>query len=569
MRIRIIFFIFNFSFLTFHLFAQDLENIKLKGAKPLKINGGFSLSGTAYKPFGMDSRRDPFAYTISANINFKFFELIDAPFAMFISSQNKTFNTPSYNIVGISPKYKWATLHIGSRSMQFTEYTYSGTNFTGAGIELQPQNFWLRGKVFYGCLQKAVPYNIDTASSYMKEPVYERFGGGGMLEIGTQNNNVGITFFRAADKEKSINLPDSTDVKPQENMVIGLSTKQVIKNFLTLSFEYAFSAYTRDMRMEEVVFNDYSYANNFKFLFKPRISSSYSNAYDLKLDYTHSKFSLGMTYKRVDPEYQTMGALYMTNDVENIQLSGSTSFLQNKISLSVSGGLERNNLQKQLEANERRLISNITLSYNIMENLNFSGNFSNFNSSTTPSQMVVFDSIKFVQVTNNASATIAYGLKLGEQKHTFTLSLMQQGVNTINNEFSGLESTNNKVNSESLNYQTTFAPILLSLSAGISHNMQHMQNGVNNSISPTISLSRPFFKKKVRASLAWTESISKNPDKSSANVNMLRFNVSGKIFKKHNLGMNASYMNRDTKSASAEIKKSGEFTTVLTYSYSF
>jgi hypothetical protein len=552
---------------TYSSFAQNLDQISFKDKKPVVINGGLSLAGTAYKPFGMDSRRDPFSYTLSLNINFRLFDLIDAPFSMFLMSQNKTFSTPSYNITGISPKYKWITVHAGWRNMQFSQYSCAGINFLGGGVELQPETFPIRGKVFYGRLQKVIPFS-DTITGYMQEPAFERFGGAGAIEIGSRKNNVEFIFFRAADKEKSLVVLDSNGITPQENMVLELRTKQTLYENITFAFSYAFSAYTRDTRMPQRIYEGYTYADNFGFLFRPRESSFFSSVYDGQLDYSHQLFNVGVSYRRVDPNYQSMGALYMTNDVEETQANFSTALFENKINFSASGGIQRNNLDKNLESEERRFISNVNLAFTATENLNFTVNYANFNTSTSPSQIILFDSIKFVQVTNNFGVAASYMPKIGDLKHNFTLAVAQQGMNTINNEFSGLESTNNIVQTFSFNYQTLFPTSNLSVSAGISYNIQDMPEGKINAISPVISLGRPFFNRKIRTSLSWTESFSRNLDGSTSVVNVFRLSASGKILKKHNINFSTNYMNRQV-DVGGQVKKSGEWMATLTYAYSF
>jgi hypothetical protein len=108
----------------------------------------------------------------------------------------------------------------------------------------------------------------------------------------------------------------------------------------------------------------------------------------------------------------------------------------------------------------------------------------------------------------------------------------------------------------------------MSVSAGISHNTQDMHEGKINALAPMISLGRPFFNRKLRTSLSWTESFSKNLDGSTSMVNVFRLNTSGKIFGKHNIAFSTNYMNRRVNKKN-ELKKSGEWTATLTYTYAF
>jgi hypothetical protein len=316
--------------------AQNIEQIAK--AKWFTVTGGLGANGSGYTSYGMQNRRDPFAYSISANLNLNFKGIIDAPFSMYFASENKTFNAPAYNFVGISPRYKWITAHIGSRNISMSQFTYAGTTFMGGGVELMPENFIVKGKAFYGRLVKAVPVG-DTLSPIIQQPVYERWGGAGMISIGTQSNNVDIIFFKGKDNMHSLGEMDSTVVtKPEENMVFGLNTKQKIGDHLLLSMEYGFSAYTRDTRQSDVVYDEFTYANNFGGLFRPKASSHYAHAWNVKADYQSEVFTVGIAFQRIDPNYQTMGALYMTNNVQDITVNAATKLWQNKINLSGSFG---------------------------------------------------------------------------------------------------------------------------------------------------------------------------------------------------------------------------------------
>ena len=551
------------------MFSQDVEQFRgLRDRDLITFSGGVSLSGTAYQPFGMESRRDPFSYTLSANINFRILDLIDVPFSMFMMSQNRTFATPSYNITGLSPRYRWITVHGGWRSMQFSPYSFAGINFLGGGVELQPETFPVRGKMFFGRLHNFVPHS-DTITRYMQEPAFARFGGAASIEIGTRRNNAELIFFRAADVENEQLMNDSVSVRPQENMVIELRTRQVLLNQqLTFTFAYAFSAYTLDTRAPLQVYDHHTYADNFGFLFRPRESSFFSSVFDGSLDYSHSRFNVGVSYRRIDPNYQSMGALFMTNDVEETQVNLSTSFLDSRINLSASGGLQRNNLDNNSENDERRLISNINVAYTITERLMISANYANFNTSVSPSQMILFDSIRFVQVTANIGAVISYTLQVGDLSHSFNLAASRQGMNTINTEFTGLESVNNVVQAWSLNYQTLIPSLAMTVSAGISYNLQDMPEGRINALIPMISVGRPFFDRALRTTLSWTESISQNLDGSSGIVSVFRLNASGRFFGNHNISLNTSLMYRRVNNSEGRTR-SGEWTATLTYSYTF
>ena len=62
----------------------------------------------------------------------------------------------------------------------------------------------------------------------------------------------------------------------------------------------------------------YTYLNNLGFLFDANTSSYLSKAMKYNLDYKKDKINLKFAYRRVDPEYRTMGSVYLNNDFEDI-----------------------------------------------------------------------------------------------------------------------------------------------------------------------------------------------------------------------------------------------------------
>ncbi|MDR3133985.1 MAG: hypothetical protein LBU42_08215 [Prevotellaceae bacterium] len=517
----------------------------------------------------MQSRRDPFAYSISANLNLNFKGIIDAPFSLYLASENKTFNAPAYNFVGISPRYKWITAHIGSRNMSMSQFTYDGTTFMGGGIELMPENFIVKGKAFYGRLVKAVPSG-DTLSPVIRQPVYERWGGAGMISIGTQSNHVDIIFFKGKDNINSLNgLADSAlTVKPEENLIFGLNTKQKIGDYLLLSLEYGFSAYTRDIRQPDVVYDEYTYANNFGGLFRPKASSQYAHAWNVKADYQSEVFTAGISFQRIDPNYQTMGALYMTNNVQDITVNATVKLLQNKINVSGSFGYQRNNLDNKSEATDARFISSLNLSYTITNNLNASLNFSNYNTSTEAAQILVKDSIKYAQINNNLSMNASYAIPGEVLNHSIDLLFMMQTVNTINNEFTQQESTDNQMNGLSAGYRLGFIETDWNIGVNASANQNKMATSNDFTSSAGISLSKGFFKKKLRTTFGFTAMFS-NSETTSNNINTIRLALGYRFLKKHSVNFNTNYLHRIINTGYDDKKIAGEWIGTLAYSFAF
>ena len=91
----------------------------------------------------------------------------DIPLSFVLSNFENKFYQP-FNQFGISPKYKWATLHLGYRNLTYSNYTLAGHRILGAGFDLKPKNF--RIGFMYGQLRRSA--SID--SSMNANPMYVR-----------------------------------------------------------------------------------------------------------------------------------------------------------------------------------------------------------------------------------------------------------------------------------------------------------------------------------------------------------------------------------------------------------
>jgi hypothetical protein len=186
--------------------AQSLESIGQE--KPLRITGGISANQIFYAAGGMDSRRDPYSYFLSGNLNFDLYGW-SVPLSFSFSNQKLSFQQP-FNQYGLHPTYKWITGHIGYVSMNFSPYTLSGHLFKGVGIELAPAGKFTYSAM-YGRLQKAV--EADTSAEAAGEAAFRRMGYG--FKVGYRNGGdyANAILFRAKDEASSLSfIPADTEI---------------------------------------------------------------------------------------------------------------------------------------------------------------------------------------------------------------------------------------------------------------------------------------------------------------------------------------------------------------------
>jgi len=539
---------------------------KITESKPVEVNGGIGFNSSFYNAVGMPDRNDPFNWMLSAQLNFKLFGIIDAPFSANFTNQNKTFNQPSFNQYGISPKYKDITVHLGYRNMSFSNYTLSGLTFFGLGVEYKPQSSLVKLAVMYGRFAKAI--NIQDSIQYGYElPAYERWGYGTKISVGRDKHNVDFILFKARDDEKSIrNDTVIFALKPKENLVLGLATKNQLGS-TTIQFSYSISAFTSDTRTPDYEFETYTYVNNLGPFYSPKLTSSIKKVFDAKVNYQGTFYSLGVSFKRVDPEYQSLGALYMTNDIQDVLGNGTLRFLQNKINISGSFGVQKNNLDDKLLNNSRRVIGNVSFSFAITQNLNISANYSNFSSSTLPTQLNFIDSVEYIQVTTNRAIMVNYSLNNEEIKQNFMFNLNNQKANNLevylHDEHENVSLFNNLV----FSYRIEPSKLNTAFTASMNYNEFKMTNTKNQGFAPSIAISKAFFQKKLRSQLSYAWVNSWMNEKFASQIHTLRLNNTIAINKMHSFRVFANIVikrNKDKERGNSVEERCG-----ITYNLNF
>lgn len=481
-------------------YAQDVEqtlkNIKeLPKQDPLSVNGNISASSVFYDAKGIKPRRDPFYWVINANLTFSLFNKVSVPFSATFTQQDKNFTngldkfSQPFNQFGLSPKYKWLTLHAGYRTLDFSEFTYSGTMFLGGGIEIKPEKSMVSGSAFYGRLVKAVPVG-GISGVVVSVPAYNRMGGGAKLRVGTEDNNADVIFFKAKDDKYSIPFDTSLKITPAENQVVGLKTKQKINKLITFEADFSYSMFTDNLFQEITRIEGFTYVNQ---IYAVRPSSSFNKAITAGVNFTPEKFRFGFKYKRIDPDYKTMGAMFLTNDLEEYSLNNNFTLIKNKLNISSSIGLQQNNLDKIQSYTSKRVIGSANVSYNFTDQLNTSVNYSNFSANTIPVRFGISDTIKLVQLTQSGGFVANYSFGKNNLKHNlnFNTNYQESGGNKQ-------QKTNNLT--ASISHNLTFVKIGFNASLGVLMNQSTANSIITQSYGPTLSLSKMLFNKKLRLS---------------------------------------------------------------------
>jgi hypothetical protein len=456
----------------------------------------------------------------------------------------------------LSPKYKWITAHVGYRSLKFSDFSLGGNQFLGVGIELNPEKGIVRGKALYGRFARAVD-GYFTDGRVVGEPSFERWGWGGMIEIGTTKNNIGVILFRAKDDQQSItNFANDATIRPSENMIFGLTTHQKISKKITFKGEIDWSAYTKDTRIAESVLEGYTYLNNIP-LFFANSSSSFNKAINADLSYNEKLYRFGINYRRVDPEYVTMGSVYLNNDFEDLQAKAMFKLFKNKLSLGGSGGVQRNNLNDDKASEMLRLISSVNANYTINKAWMLNGSFSNFNSQSQMALVNTLDTMRYAQVTKNANFQVIYGKATEKVRNGVSL-----GANYQNAKINGLD--NSVLYNGSLSYQLGLLKSGLNITFGLNAASNESEQYTVGTLGPVISVNKRFLNGKINTAIATSALKTFIDNVDSGLIMNIKGSCSYKINRHHNVLFNGSMVSRTINNVSTQ-----EVILSLGYNYSF
>ncbi len=534
--------------------AQDLGAIGNE-KNPFKINGGISLSQTFYKSSDSISRRDPYNYYLSGNLNLSLYGW-NVPLSFNYSNHKATFTQP-FNNYSLHPRYKWVSTHIGYTTMSFSPYSLNGHLFLGAGVELAPDGPFTFSAMA-GRLRKA--FECDTLSETAPPPVYERWGYG--FKSGYKfkfapdaSANVSLSVFHAADKAGSLKYVPDSSVYPGENLVIGTNLDVSIAGHYSISAELSSSAISRNMESDLERGSERAWKNVMGTMIGANGTTSYFSAYRLNANYSADIFSVGLGYERIDPGYETFGAYYFNSDMQNVTINGSLRLLENKVSFAASTGRQNDNLDKQKISKMNRWVTALNLGFSPNEKFNGSLSYSTFNSFMNIRSQFVdinqltqydnLDTLNFTQLSTTISGSMSYVIGTSDKvRQNASLNLNYQRSSEEQNGADTLGSSG--FYNMSAMYGYSLVPLALTLSLSMNASISNMPGIDNTTIGPSLSLNKLMFEKKLRNTLAVSYNRSYTNGDAINRIFNIRAGCGYRLGKHHNLSLNLTYMNRRT-----------------------
>ncbi|WP_297178061.1 hypothetical protein [uncultured Porphyromonas sp.] len=534
-------------------YAQNIEEVlAFRKKTPLKISGSISARATLFSSQPSEARQS-FTYQLTGAVNLSLYELLNIPLSFNLNNYGANFSYPSLpNRLSLHPSYKWAKAHIGDVSMSFGPYTLNGHQFTGLGVELSPGKWQVSAMA--GRLLKRVDADPNIPSLQVG---YERWGYGLKTRYEGSTFALGGTVFAARDRDGHISFDiDALGIYPKGNIALGLEGSLSLIKDLKLSLEYGLSRMQQDLRSTEV---------------------SYYHALKADVSYSFVGNTLGVGYERIDPGYATLGAYYFNNDYENLTLNYSRSFFDSKLSLALSGGLQRDDLMGQKQEHNKRFVGSAQVGFTPSEALSASVSLSSFQSyrnlkssfdyinARTPYDNL--DTLQFTQLSHSLDADISWRLKQSEaQTQTLSATLSYQEAADRQGRYIQPGQLTRFMNLGT-SYSLDLSALDLTLTGGFNVSNNYADRKAVLTLGPSLSLAKRFLKKQLSTGLSLSYNETQEVGHRLAQVYNLRATAGYRFWGKHGLNASVAYQGRKLLQAVSAPRSS--FTSELSYSYSF
>ncbi|MBO9202163.1 MULTISPECIES: TonB-dependent receptor [Niastella] len=545
----------------------DVEGLKdVFKARPLKFSGGVAANAAWYAGNG-NYGRAPFTWFLQGNVNASIFGKINLPFSFNLTNAGNGYSYPTApNRLSLHPTWRWVSGHLGDVAMSFSPYTLNGHQFTGAGVDLTPDGPW-KISAMAGRLRKAV--NYDSTNNNVL-PMYRRIGYGATIGYEKKGYRLSIAAFSAKDERNSLTTPpDSLLIFPGQNLALHYEVALQPVKGLEVTAGYATSMITRDVRDTTTDHNK----DLTKIVMKGNGSTAVYHAIKGTLNYNFRKSTIGLGYERIDPGYQTFGAYYFNNDLENITVNLAQSFLRDKASVSANVGVQRDNLDYSKSGTTRRFVGAVNMNYAPTERLQTSLNYSSFQTfmnirpqfeyiNQLPFQQL--DTLNFTQLSQNASLNVnVLTTKADKQLHSLNMNLSFQDAS---DDQGGTVAKGNGSQFYNLSGSYGIQWLKQGMNLTAAYNVSYNTIARNDFITmgPTLGFMARLFKKKLSSGLTASYNFSRQENSLVNSVVSIRWNASYTVFKKHRLNLNLVNQYRETQS-----KNSTDLTGTMGYSYSF
>ncbi len=527
--------------------AQDIGRLDFRN--PIRISGSVNLQLEHYSASGIELRRKPFSWMLSGSPTVTVLD-VPIPLTVLFSNFENRFYQP-FNQYGVSPRFKWVTLHAGYRNVQFSPFTLAGHRMLGGGFEANPGK--LRAGFMYGRLAKST--ELDSAQfanplAFRPVPTYTRMAYAGKVGFGSERNYVDVSFLKGWDRAGSLGMHLRDSVAPAENVAIGLSWRMTVFKDISWQADLGISHYT-DNSFADKLMLDSTYPSVVRRLtdaFSTNISSRLLAAGETRLSYQGRIVGMSVQYRRIDPEYQSMGAYFFQSDVEQYSVAPSLRLLNGRLLFNGNAGFQRDNLYRQKLATSERFIGMVNINYMPTQAMGVNFSYTNFGVTQNPLRTSPGDDI-FKQVSRLVMLTPYLNLADEHAVRSLQLIASYQSLN------SPVKTINTAPDQHTLFgtavYSHTWLRRQLSVNASANFNRTDLAAGAVGSFGGGVGATAPLWKRQLTLTTGAT--YNSNTFNGVANGYTLNGNagVSARFWKRNTVQLSVNYLKNESNDQSA------------------
>jgi hypothetical protein len=417
------------------LTAQDTT---ARSIRWLTANGSLTALGELYNRDGVGvAARPDQTGRIVANLTLGMANgLVTVPLTALISTDQVTFRQ-QINQLGVSPRYRAVTLHLGHVAPSWSSFTLADQTLLGGGVEMAPG--MLRAGVVAGRARKAIAPDTLNLNVLPGDPGLARWAYGARLGIGNaQGSFVDLIALQVKDDRGSLDsslvvaLPDGA----QENSVVGLTGRLAVGGRLTVDVQAASSRYAREQAATGV-------------------DDATGEAAAMKLGYRLGDWTVGGTVEYLSTGFRTLGNAGLVGDRLDYGLTLGGRLAQGKVVFNLLGGWRQNNLDDELEATTEQALYSVNATLQPAPAFGLDLQATN----NVNDHRAVIDSVSVKNVTAQYAVTPRFLWRTGSAQHVLVLlGTFQQSENTSPGSLAPLDvSTRTYVGTWSMTLPSSFA----------------------------------------------------------------------------------------------------------------
>jgi hypothetical protein len=331
---------------------------------PDSFSGEILTTGEFYRHGGLTTARRPGALLRTVmNPQLTLFGSVSMGVSAALSTEGSELRQ-NINLLGFNPSYRGVTVHAGDFTRDYSDYTITGTNVRGFGVDVAPGNFLF--SVQTGRAQRTVAAGSDGAA-YQRRLLAASVGYGQ-----SGGNRLALTILKAKDDpnslEQSLVVVDTTvsdttlvpeplkfAAAPQENLVLALESElHLFNDMLSLRGKLGASLFTRDLRSQIVDDAGLGALGAVSALQPLRLSTSGDNAYAVDAEFRRGIMGLRGGIELIGPGYTSLGLPSLINDRQGYNVGGNVALFDSRLSLLGETRSQIDNIQDQRAARTER-----------------------------------------------------------------------------------------------------------------------------------------------------------------------------------------------------------------------